>query len=130
MRPYPRPSERAAQPPIWSCSGWGLACAHDYSRAGGLLPHHFTLTLSGGVFSVPLSASRPAPSLTAILPYGARTFLFPFKGSERPTHSGVVSVASFAAALRSSYVSFRPAAAKNPGSSAEASTHPRFFAPL
>src|SRR6266851_4175180 len=78
VRPYPRAYERAAHPPIWSCSGWGLACAHDHSRAGGLLPHHFTLTLSGGVFSVPLSASRPAPPLTAILPYGARTFRFPF----------------------------------------------------
>jgi len=58
-----------------------LACAHDHSRAGGLLPHHFTLTLSGGVFSVPLSADRSAPPLAAILPCGARTFLFPSKGS-------------------------------------------------
>src|SRR5271156_3318886 len=95
MRPYPRPLERAAQPPIWSCSGWGLACARDRSLAGGLLPHHFTLTLSGGVFSVPLSADRSAPPLAAILPYGARTFLFPVKGSDRPTHSGGVTVAFF-----------------------------------
>src|SRR5271168_816931 len=77
MRPYPRPLERAAQPPIWSCSGWGLACARDHSRAGGLLPRRFTLTLSGGLISVPLSADRSAPPLTATLPYGARTFLFP-----------------------------------------------------
>ena len=77
QRPYPRNSERAALPPIWSCSRWGLACARDHSRAGGLLPHHFTLTLSGGLFSVPLSADRSAPSLAATLPCGARTFLFP-----------------------------------------------------
>ncbi len=74
-RPYPRDYERATHPPIWSCSGWGLACARDHSRAGGLLPRHFTLTLTGGLFSVPLSAGRPAPPLAATLPYGARTFL-------------------------------------------------------
>src|SRR5580698_5277684 len=82
----PEELERAAHPPIWSCSGWGLACVLDYSRTGGLLPRHFTLTLAGGLFSVPLSADRSAPPLTAILPYGARTFL-PIKG-DRPTHSG------------------------------------------
>jgi hypothetical protein len=87
MRPYPRFGERAALPPIWSCSGWGLACARDHSRAGGLLPRLFTLTLAGGIFSVPLSADRSAPSLAATLPYGARTFL-PVKRGDRPTHSG------------------------------------------
>src|SRR5260370_22557359 len=106
MRPYPRACERAAQPPIWSCSGWGLACAHDHSRAGGLLPHHFTLTLSGGVFSVPLSANRSAPPLTAILPYGARTFLFPLKGSDRPTHSGAVTVSLFSIATQLVFMCF------------------------
>jgi len=31
--------------PIWSCSGWGLPCRHTRVERGGLLPHHFTLTL-------------------------------------------------------------------------------------
>src|SRR5208282_2043226 len=74
-------------PPIWSCSGWGLACARDHSRAGGLLPRHFTLALAGGLFSVPLSANRFAPPLAATLPCGARTFL-PLRG-DRPIHSGI-----------------------------------------
>jgi len=73
--------------------GFGMR-ARSLARRWALTPP-FTLTLSGGVFSVPLSASRPAPPLTAILPYGARTFLFPFKGSDRPTHSGAVRVAPF-----------------------------------
>ena len=84
-RPYPRDCERAAHPPIWSCSGWGLACACNYLHAGGPLPRLFTLTLTGGMFSVPLSADHSAPPLTATLPYGARTFL-PVQGG-RPTHS-------------------------------------------
>jgi hypothetical protein len=74
-QPYPRDCERAAHPPIWPCSGWGLACARGHPRAGGLLPRLFTLTLAGGIFSVPLSADRSAPPLTATLPCGARTFL-------------------------------------------------------
>ena len=86
VRPNPRDYERAAHPPIWPCTGWGLACARGHPLAGGLLPHHFTLTLSGGLFSVPLSADHSAPSLTAILPYGARTFLSA-KRSDRPAHS-------------------------------------------
>src|SRR5262249_12337874 len=73
--------------PIWSCSGWGLACARDHSRAGGLLLHHFTLALTGGLFSVPLSADRSALPLAAILPYGARTFLPGIWGG-RPARSG------------------------------------------
>ena len=32
-------------PLIWPCSDWGLPCRRCYQRRGGLLPHHFTLTL-------------------------------------------------------------------------------------
>src|SRR5262249_56425269 len=87
-RPYPRDYERAAHPPIWSCSGWGLACARDHSRAGGLLPHRFTLTLSGGLFSVPLSADCPAPPLTATLPLWSPDFPLSLRKSDRLAHSG------------------------------------------
>ena len=86
----PERLERATHSPIWSCSEWGLACARDHSRAGGLLPRLFTLTLAGGMFSVPLSADRSAPPLAATLPYGARTFL-PLRG-DRPAHSGLPSI--------------------------------------
>ncbi len=40
----------------------------------------------GGIFSVPLSADRSAPPLTATLPYSARTFLSWLR-SDRPAHS-------------------------------------------
>jgi hypothetical protein len=40
----PRVAAKAACPPIWSCSGWGLPCRRRYRRRGALLPHHFTLT--------------------------------------------------------------------------------------
>ena len=48
-------------------------------RAGGLLPHRFTLTVTanrdGGLFSVALPRGRPRPAFTGIPPYGVRTFL-------------------------------------------------------
>src|SRR2546426_9792103 len=44
--------------PIWSCSVWGLPCPSHYWSGGALLPHLFTLTLAGGMFSVALSVSR------------------------------------------------------------------------
>ena len=45
---------------------------------GELLPHLFTLTLAGGLFSVALSVTpvaRRAQGLPGSLPHGARTFL-------------------------------------------------------
>jgi hypothetical protein len=33
----------------------GLQCQMIYNICGGLLPRHFTLTFSGGIFSVALS---------------------------------------------------------------------------
>src|SRR5579885_3235480 len=86
-RSFPRDLSGPLIPPIWSCSGWGLTCARDHSRAGGLLPHLFTLTLAGGLFSVPLSADRSALPLAATLPCGARTFLPSIWGG-RPARSG------------------------------------------
>jgi len=34
---------RRPVPPVLSCTAWGLSCALDCSRAGGLLPRLFTL---------------------------------------------------------------------------------------
>ena len=69
----------------------GVWHARDHSRAGGLLPRHFTrATLAGGVFSVPLSAGRPAPSLAATLPYGARTFLPFLRGDRSATRPALI----------------------------------------
>ena len=41
--------------PCLSCIAWGFPCLRCYLRSGGLLPHLFTLTLAGGLFSVALS---------------------------------------------------------------------------
>jgi len=46
---------RTALPAAWSCSWRGLPCHRCHQRRGGLLPHHFTLTFAGGIFSVALS---------------------------------------------------------------------------
>lgn len=40
---------------IWFFSSEGLPCEQNYFWTGGLLPHLFTLTLAGGIFSVALS---------------------------------------------------------------------------
>ena len=41
--------------PCLSCIARGFPCLLRYLRSGGLLPHLFTLTLAGGLFSVALS---------------------------------------------------------------------------
>jgi len=43
-RPYPRVTGGPPNPPIWSCSGWGLPSVHHHWRTGELLPRHFNLT--------------------------------------------------------------------------------------
>lgn len=43
--------------------------------SGGLLHHRFTLTLSGGLFSVALSLAHTRLMLSVTLPCGVRTFL-------------------------------------------------------
>ena len=57
-------------------------------RAGGLLPHRFTLTATasrvGGLLSVALPRGHPRPALTGTLPFGVRTFL----ERERPRPPG------------------------------------------
>jgi len=44
---------------IWSCSRWGLPCRLHCWKRGVLLPHLFTLTKIGGIFSVALSLGLP-----------------------------------------------------------------------
>ncbi len=72
--------------PIWSCSGWGLACRAHCCVRGALLPHLFTLacaaaTLAGDCGHRRFSSLFHFPSplgawpLASILPCGARTFL-------------------------------------------------------
>ncbi len=50
--------------PTWPCSGWGLPCHRCYHRRGALLPHLFTLTPGGGIFSVALSVGSRPPGIT------------------------------------------------------------------
>ena len=47
--------------PCLSCIARGFPCLLRHLRSGGLLPHLFTLTLAGGLFSVALSGH---PALT------------------------------------------------------------------
>jgi len=62
-------------------AGFGRPPAH--TEAGGLLPHHFTLALAGGMFLCHFPAGRPAWVLPSALPGGARTFLPPPFGGRR-----------------------------------------------
>ena len=49
QRPYPRASGGRPNPPIWSCSGWGLPSIRHHWRTGELLPRLFNLTRGFGV---------------------------------------------------------------------------------
>src|SRR5690606_33040345 len=42
----------------------GFTRAASHQTAGELLPHHFTLTFSGGILSVALSLKSPSPGVT------------------------------------------------------------------
>ena len=62
--------------PIRHCSRWGLPCHFRCRKRGGPLPHRFTLTRLGGLFSVALSLELPRPGVTRHrCPNGVRTFL-------------------------------------------------------
>ena len=52
--------------PIWSCSRWGLPCRRRCRKRGALLPHPFTLAMTGhgGLLSVALSLGSPPPGVT------------------------------------------------------------------
>jgi len=50
--------------PIWPCSKKGLQYHFCYQKRGELLPPLFTLTLTGGIFSVALSLSSRLPGIT------------------------------------------------------------------
>jgi hypothetical protein len=90
-RPYPRVMGGPPDPPIWSCSGWGLPGVHHHWWTGELLPRLFTLThrkTMGGIFSVVLSPDQSEPPLAATLSCGVRTFLPPPEAeSDRLIHS-------------------------------------------
>jgi len=64
-------------PPIWSCSGWGLPDELVTQPTGELLPHHFTLTTltRGGMFLWHFPWGHPHWVLPSTLPSGVRTFL-------------------------------------------------------
>ena len=61
--PRRRPGNRPCAASIWSCSRRGLPCHCRYRQCGALLPHPFTLTLSGGLLSVALSLESPPPDV-------------------------------------------------------------------
>ena len=61
--PRRRPGNRPCAASIWSCSRRGLPCHCRYRQRGALLPHPFTLTLSGGLLSVALSLESPPPDV-------------------------------------------------------------------
>jgi len=74
---YPRISCGRHNPPIWSCSGWGLPDRPVTRSVGELLPHHFTLTpqTRGGMFLWHFPWGHPHWVLPSTLPSGVRTFL-------------------------------------------------------
>ena len=61
--PRRRPGNRSYAASIWSCSRRGLPCHCRYRQRGALLPHPFTLTLTGGLLSVALSLESPPPDV-------------------------------------------------------------------
>ncbi len=67
----------------------GVAWPLHYGSAGGLLHHHFTLALAGGMFLWPCPAGSPEGSppraLPGNLPCGVRTFLDADRSTPRPS---------------------------------------------
>ena len=92
--------------PTWSCSRWGFPCRRRCRRRGALLPHRFTLavrrtfrtdrrcTFCGTFPGVAPAGRYPAPYLR-----GARTFLPPPEGGERPSGRLALKIWEFAARL-------------------------------
>src|SRR6266550_2011933 len=80
------PGARAGRPrtlPARLAPDGGCRAAAVARRAGGLLPHRFTLTSAperrGGLLSVAPSRGRPRLALASVLPCGVRTFLAPVR---------------------------------------------------
>jgi hypothetical protein len=105
VRPaFPRTGMPAA--PTWSCSRWGFPCRRRCRRRGALLPHRFTLaagpvfrdgrrcTFCGTFPGVAPAGRYPAPYLR-----GARTFLPPPSGGERPSGRLALQIWEFATRL-------------------------------
>jgi hypothetical protein len=92
-RPAPRDRSRVPAAPTWSCSRWGFPCRRRCRRRGALLPHRFTLAARPGkpvrARRCPFCGTVPgvAPAGRYPAPYlrGARTFLSPHDGGERPS---------------------------------------------
>jgi hypothetical protein len=79
-RPTREQREQRYCSPIWSCSGWGLACRPCYHVRGGLLPRRFTI--AGLIAETWADCSlchfpslHSVRQLAGILLFGARTFL-------------------------------------------------------
>ena len=92
---YPRISCGRHNPPIWSCSGWGLPDRPVTRSVGELLPHHFTLTpqTRGGMFLWHFPWGHPHWVLPSTLPSGVRTFLRQRNVTgDRLTHSVPIQV--------------------------------------
>ena len=85
---YPTASDGPPSCLLDLAPGGACRAASVTRRAGGLLPHRFTLTSAashgGGLFSVALPRGHPRPALTGTLPFGVRTFL----ERERPRPPG------------------------------------------
>jgi len=100
------PANGVPAAPTWSCSRWGFPCRRRRRRRGALLPHRFTLaarrrfrterrcTFCGTFPGVAPAGRYPAPYLR-----GARTFLPPPKGRERPSGRLAPEIWEFATRL-------------------------------
>ena len=73
----------------WLCSHWGLPGRCITANAGGLLNHHFTLALAGGMFLWPYRQVAPSRDFPGFVPCGVRTFLNGKRSTAitRPTRS-------------------------------------------
>jgi len=85
-RPYPRAMGGRPNPPIWSCSRWGLPCVRHRWRTGELLPRHFNLTGRPGGRRCVFCGTFPR-SLGAVVSghrvLGVRTFLASCRSPKR-----------------------------------------------
>lgn len=64
LRGLPGDSASSFDAPLFGLASDGVFLASRITpAAGGLLPHRFTLTISGGLFSVALSVGSPRPGL-------------------------------------------------------------------
>ena len=93
---------RSGHGPCLALLRLGVAWPLHYGSAGGLLHHHFTLALAGGMFLWPYPAGSseesPPRVLPGNLPCGVRTFLDADRSTPRPSGRPVHPSYSLAAA--------------------------------